>query len=247
LKLWPLRRKCVTIVILLLAVFPAIALATSPATNPSVATFDDLPIGYQGTSFNDDGISFTNAYTLYNLTTRGLAVYSVETADKFYSTSTPGFTSPDIATIGGYTTGGLPLLGACQSFSFSNGAFATTATITLFTGGPAGNEITLEGLRNGAVMASSDFTDSSVFGAVHTLSLSDGTFDSFEVTSSGPNLSGMTYLGFDTVIISVPELRSIVICGMCIAFVMTRRRCSLSSGKECALPKPISNHCACGV
>jgi hypothetical protein len=209
--------------VVLWAIVPNIVLAT-PTTNPSVATFDDLPVGYLGTSFGDSGINFTDAYTLYNLTNRGLAIYAVESAANEYPSPLSGFTPPNIVTFGTYGSNGYPSFGAAQSFSFNDGAPANRATATLFTAGPAGNEVTLEGLQNGVVISTVGFSVSSTFGDVHTLTVSGGPFDGFEVTSTGPSLNGMTYLAFDTVSISVPEPGSITICGMFIAFATMRRR-----------------------
>jgi hypothetical protein len=190
------------------------------------ASFDDLFNGpgqpdnfggVLGKVFTDGGINFTNPEALNG---PGTFCISNETTDNRFS-GLPGHSAPNVMSLISPSPG----IGVFKSFDFSTGTDASFTSLTAFTANlGAGGLITLEGFLDGSLAGITTHQVPKAFIDTITLSLT-GTFDSFEVYSSGTYNDGYDLANFDNVIVTeIPEPGSASLIVLCAAGLLSRRR-----------------------
>ena len=184
------------------------------------AGFDDLTEPYVTSTLTDGGITFSNAQS----TLFGAGVFCIDDASKSLSQSTPGYSYPNVVTINGYSSNGGLGFGRVHSLQFATGALENFASIAVFSGGDLGDQVTLEGLLNGNVVADDVFTMTGGFGQEQTLTVSAPAFDTFMLVASNTSLNGDSFFGFDSVTVSIPEPTSLGAMGLIGLALMRRRR-----------------------
>jgi hypothetical protein len=170
-----------------------------------IANFDDQT---PGTLFiSDGGISFRYDDGIG----QGFGALYISAAGRQNLDNSPAFTAPNVADLDSYATdpNNGPGLGSLNTLGFGIGKPAIYTQLDVWYDGGGLNTLTLEGLRNGNVVASSSFQELPVVGQFtkHVLlSLGGGTFDSFLLVSSGPENNGHSFITFDNVLVRpVPE------------------------------------------
>jgi hypothetical protein len=188
--------------------------AASVRAQNAEATFDDLSPGVYGSTLGDGGISFSNVILTDNAT-GGFCIddYSGNSS----VTSQPGYTAPNLMSFA-YSPGDGGAGAAFQSFDFQlspddygPSVTANFVSLAVFTFNPTpGGIITLEGLLDDSVVGSTSYDVPGTPGSGDVLTLS-GTFNSFEVASSGTFNNGYSLAAFDSVVVDVPEPASLMV------------------------------------
>jgi hypothetical protein len=206
-RFWATQPLCLNLLFVSCACF---GLLSQAHATEYLANFDDQPIGQL---FNEDGgILFSYQSDLQGFPNE-LFISSASTSTDGTDFSPPHVAVPDgFAGNGGLTFGYLGVLG------FSIPQPANYAQLDVFYSGlTGGNTLTLQGISNGQVLATENFLENpSSPGVNHVLlSLAGGPFDSFKLTSSGPEDNGFSLIAFDNVLVqSVPEPATILPFGL---------------------------------
>ena len=173
-NLFPRRCAALFLEILLLVISPTLLLAET-------ATFDGFSEGSIGYEFTDGGITF---FDLDNGISAIGNAFIIEQADE--TLSGPFFSPPNGLTAVGYSPGPTGGYGAVKELFMTTGADADSASIEVFAMGTSSsvNTITLEAIKDSAVVDSdsilvSDFVDGHV-----TLAVAGTVFDTLRLFSS---------------------------------------------------------------
>ena len=188
-----------------------LTLALAIASHAAVATFDDLPEGSPAASLRDGGITFSDLSNGDPSNTGNF--FAVDASSGVYD-GAAGYSAPNILTFNAYAPGEEVSFGQMKSFDFTTGALASSAAFTVLSiGNDPDSTLTLEGLRNGAVVGSTTLALTTDYLGVQNLTLGGGIFDSFHVDSSAPD--GVLFVGLDNVTVSaVPEPGALALLGL---------------------------------
>lgn len=189
-----------------------------------LANFDDLTEGWAGTTVVDGGITFTN---LEARIPGGLtAKFAIDDAST--SAQAPFISAPNVLGFNGFDNGGNAGFGRFYSMDFFTGNQASSASMLIGSSFEDPNTtVTLQGLLNGSVVASSTvgLTESDEQALFEVVSLPQGLYDSFHLVSSNANNDGAVWIEVDNVSITpVPEPATLAIIGSGLAALIRRRR-----------------------
>lgn len=167
--------------------------AVASAAAGGIATFDSFTEGSLGTSFHDGGIRF---YNPDNYTPEG-SPFICERADG--TLSGPFFSNPNALTLTGWVQGSQAGYSRVGSFYASVGGPSDYARVEVFYFFlvSTGNTISMQALRNGAVVATDSFVVTTPFQAHRTLEIDGPEFDEIRIVGSGPNEAGAMFALFD--------------------------------------------------
>lgn len=146
------------------------------------AAFDALTEGNTGSEFTDGGITF---YDLDNGQPGLDNVFIIEDAQN--SLTEPEFSSPNGLTATSYTPGSNVGFGAVKELYMTTNTDADSAVVDIFTTAILlldSNTITLEALKDGAVVDSDSMAVQDLTGDHFTLSVGDVVFDTLRLVSS---------------------------------------------------------------
>lgn len=195
-----------------------------------IANFDNLVEGQGFDMFSTGGIRFHDVITYSG----GYTNFTIEDASSGFLGA--GLSSPNVLGFGGYVPGPNVQFGGIKAFSFTSDTVATTAGLDVWTfqGEPGLNTLTLRGYAAGLVIRSVSFSFDFTPTPTHRrLDLPIGTYDSFELFSSGPAQGGDSTIVVDNVTVAavpVPATMAVFALGL---GVFARRRRVAGLTAEC--------------
>lgn len=213
---------------------------TSPALG-AVATFDDLPEGFSGTTITSGGITFSNLIAGFRLSSEP-PQFVVESTDQLE----PLFSAPNyLTTDPGFTSGSDPDFGSFGSAQISTDNVVSNASLDIFSSSvfdQSDTLIVLEAFLNGnpVASASTSLSEFTVFGPDNellstNLSLSGVEFDTLQLYTPIAFADGVVNIGIDNVVLgeaaSVPEPSSTL------ALAVLGVGCIVSRLKQAGRPK----------
>lgn len=205
---------------------------TSPALG-AVATFDELPEGFSGTTITSGGITFSNLIAGFRLSSEP-PQFVVESTDQLE----PLFSAPNyLTTDPGFTSGSSPDFGGFGSAQISTGNLVSNASLDIFSStvfDQSDTLIVLEAFLDGNPVASTSTSLSqfTVFGPDNellstNLSLSGVDFDTLQLYTPIAFADGVVNIGIDNVVLgeatSVPEPSSpLALAAFGVAWLVSR-------------------------
>jgi hypothetical protein len=181
------------------------------------ANFDDLTEGFQGDSFSDGGILFSNLDERFqNEPAYGVFAIQATTADL------PGFSPPNYLTFEGFGQGDTAgySFGRFGSANIGFSGIASFASMDIFGFATTSmNTLTLDAMLGSSVVESDTVTfySANPSGVVYLPMSVSGTFDSLQLVAAGSDNNGTDFFGMDNVNITiVPEepVGVLVCCGL---------------------------------
>ena len=190
-----------------------LTLATA-SSRGAIANFDSLP-SEQGTglvrTIADGGITFSNVIG----GNPGQNFFAIDNATTLYA-GVAGVSIPNILTFNSYSDGpGAVGFGPLQSFDFTTGFLASSASFTVLSGtfNAPNSTFTIQGLRNGVVAGSAAVILATTQRSSQTLTLGNGLYDSFHIVATSSD--GAVFVGLDNVVVNaVPEPATVALLGL---------------------------------
>lgn len=196
--------------------------STSEAT--LLATFDSYSEGYFADSIVDGGITFSDVQRWQSDHYTNFAIEQCNASDMGSELS-----MPNALGFGGYVPGTGEAFGSIGEFFFSSGTAARSAALDVWTLPLiySGNTLTLEGYLGSTLVDSVSITQNQ-FGIGHwRMALPTDDYDHFRLVSSGPQVSGDSFVLVDNVSVeAVPEpgTMTAAAAGSCLLLLKRKRR-----------------------
>jgi MYXO-CTERM domain-containing protein len=195
----------------------------SPALATTLlATFDTLPEGDAGSVITDGGITFSHLDR--RLTGPPQTNFTIEATDT--TLFGPTFTPPNYLNTGGYVGGPGFSFGRFGSARITFGSvrgYNASMDIFSFLGDP--NSLTLEAWLGGSPVASSSVTFAGSGIGRRGLTINRVAFDELRLVASGPQDSGVVFIGIDNVRVTLaPEPASLGLLGLGLLPLLRRRK-----------------------
>lgn len=208
------------------AVRPVIAIAMMAVAALSraelVANFDDLTEGEVFTTFTNGGIRFYDVSRHQG----GFTNFAIEDASTGFPSGS--FSPPNTLGFGGYVPGPDYAFGAFGGMWFTSDTESVRAAMDVWTLplGTGGNTLTLSGYMEETFVASVSQTIDSSFVPLHfRLELPEGEYSRYWLKSTGPSVSGDSFLLVDNVLVgAVPEPVGPIAIAVGIGVLAARRR-----------------------
>ncbi len=195
-----------------LIVAVGITLASPATATTLLATFDSLPEGNAGSTITDGGITFFDLDR--RLAGPPQTNFTIEATDT--TLFGPTFSPPNYLTTGGYVGGPSFSFGRFGSARITFGSvrgYNASVDIFSFLGDP--NTLTLQALLGGTPVGSSSVTFSGSGVGSRTLTINRVAFDELRLVASGPQDSGVVFIGIDNARITLaPEPAALSLLGL---------------------------------
>jgi len=197
-------------------------MAAAAFSSALTANFDSYSEGYFADTITDNGIRFYGVRRWQSDPNTNFTIEAANSGDLGGN-----FTAPNTLGFGGYVPGSGEAFGSVGELFFTADQLSRSVDLDIWTLplNMGGNTVTLTGYRNGSIVNEDSFTQPN-FDLIHhyRLSLPTDDYDTFRLWSSGPSVSGDSFMLLDNVNVVVPEPATLAAMGLGLALLIRRRK-----------------------